>query len=110
MGNTDWSKFATLKVVIVFTSLMFLFFAIVFIVGIQSNKNIEFLWMKFTNCSPITTIKHDTIKIIRYDTIVVPKYITNEKRISNTSNNVKADVKSFEQKGGQTAGQIINNY
>jgi hypothetical protein len=55
-------------------------------------------------------IKHDTIKQIIHDTIVSNSLpdAANKSKLK-TNQEVKADVKSYNQKGGQTANQINNN-
>jgi len=67
------------------------------ICGIELNKN---------------KVKHDTIIITVHDTITLtkeaPKQNENSKLNRNNVNG-KTDVKSINQKGGQTANQINNN-
>ena len=64
--------------------------------GIELNKN---------------KIKHDTLRTTIHDTITIPLSNDLGKEKENTKKNqdVKADVKSVNQKGGQTANQINNN-
>lgn len=104
MGNTDWSKFATLKVVIVFASLILLFFATVFTVGIKSKKNIEFFWMKFSNCESV--IKHDTIETIKYDTVIKYTSITGKSSLTTTNQPDKNSKNEANQNLGMNNGNI----
>lgn len=54
-------------------------------------------------------IIHDTVIRTIHDTILSTKYITKYKSEPTNNKEVKADVTSYDQKGGQTANQINNN-
>ena len=54
-------------------------------------------------------IVHDTIIRTVHDTIISTKYLTKYKIDPTIKQEVKADVTSHDQKGGQTANQINNN-
>jgi predicted RND superfamily exporter protein len=51
--------------------------------------------------------KHDTLT--KHDTIFVTKYITVRKSNEKADTQTTISVKSYNQKGGQTANQITNN-
>lgn len=74
-SNTDWSKFATLKSVIVFAATVVLFFAIVFFVGINSRKNIELFGLKIKSVDTVRIEKIDTFYKFRVDTLVRVVYL-----------------------------------
>ena len=52
-------------------------------------------------------IVRDTI--LNHDTIFVTKFITKETRSQKADTQTTINVKSYNQKGGQTANQITNN-
>ena len=67
------------------------------------GKNIKIFWglLETHNSDSIYVVKHDTISMIKYDTVVIKP----QKLVKDATSTT---VTSINQKGGQTAGQINN--
>jgi hypothetical protein len=78
-SRTDWSKFASLKSVIVFASIIILMFVVIFVVGLYSNKNIEFFGLKIRNVDTIYISNSGiaTGKTVRYDRLLTESELKN---------------------------------
>jgi hypothetical protein len=105
-NSTDWSKFATLKVVIIFGAIVLLIFTAVFIVGLNSNKNFEFFWVKFKNRDTLYLTKTEIVYKDKIDTFY--KYFSSPNKPSTVKVEQKSTSGDNAAVGGNNSGNAGN--
>lgn len=107
MSNTDWVKFAGMRIIQIIGILILIVLIVVVCVGLFTNKPIKVWFLEF-NTKEIR-IQHDTVQTIIHDTI--PKLVYVEKpspRNSQKNDNGGSGIQNNAPNQGVQAGRDVN--